>query len=144
MKRAVLAVAAALALSGCARLKADKLMMTGLEDLNAQRYEQCVRGTSEAIPIYERLLEAFSPQERSTSGELGGLGTSRTARAKCRWALNRQAEAIADLEEGIKLQNERCHSNLSALIKDQKRRACEDVANDIETLAKWKKELAKK
>lgn len=139
MKRIFLAVPVFfLAVGFCwaaSRFKAEKIWMTGMKDHKAGRYEECVKNMSTAMEMFQEILN--NPrQAKHHVGVHGGLAYTHTGRARCRWELGQRQEAIPDMEKGIDMLNHRCRT-----VKIQRKRECETVANDTETLAKWKKEL---
>ena len=102
--------------------------------------------TQEAKSDYEKCAEVSTQaleQGKNIPGWSGShRGTIYGGRALSQKELGKLSEAIADLEESVKLQNEHCHTNFPMGTGHIRDSVCEQTANDMELLAKWKKELA--
>ena len=126
---------------GCGGVqKAYPLRKKALRDFERGDHSACVGNAVRAILFAERDLSDLA-QDKSVAAWM--LGETLHIRAHCLRALQRTPEAIADLDKAGKYLNEVCLRG-DFFSKSVREKHCQAAADDMETLAKWKKELAVK
>ena len=101
----------------------------------------CVDRATKAIDEYAVLKRKPSPGEVKQYMLVVGPEFNLFARAYCNKELGRLAEAVADKEAQLPYLNAECHFAFTWVSETWKQKVCQQLADESEVLAKWKKEL---
>jgi hypothetical protein len=140
LKYVVFAVAAIL--SSCTRplVKAHMEEKAGIEAFEKKDYSACIERYDVALAGFGAFAaEHPSPQDQKHWWAMTYLGGAHMARAQCLKGAGRSAEAIAEMEPGIKQLLDGTAGDPQTL-ESIRQKHREFAANMTEVLAKWKKE----
>ena len=125
---------------GCGSLaKERELMDTAKREFAAQNYAACEAHADEAIRLNLTSFPNMELVEKAGGSlDLRLVANQFHARAHCRYGQGRVSEAVQDMETSVKYMAKSCQLCLVV----ERGRTCRQWAEDTETLAIWKKELA--
>lgn len=125
-------------LAGTIKLeKSKKLSAQGEQAYKAGRHQQCVDIVNQAIAFTEEGSRVGDVGDRKTA--ISYMGKNLHRRALCQWELGKKNEAVKDMEEAVQYFNQFC-----GVVTLNRVRDCDQSADSMEQLAKWKKELGVK